>query len=56
MSQFMDSLGARTTKALSLVVSEGTVKRDPKYDGNVIDEKSAVVIRTANSLLRFGSF
>lgn len=55
-SQFMQSLGVRTTLALSLAVSTDTIDRDPKYDGNVIKEKCAVVLRMANNFIRFGSF
>jgi uncharacterized protein YdiU (UPF0061 family) len=38
------------------VVSSDTCKRDLKYDGNVIDEKCTVVVRAAESFIRFGSF
>ena len=38
------------------MVSKDTARRDPKYNGNVIDEKCAVVIRMAESFIRFGSF
>lgn len=37
-------------------MSDSTVKRDPLYTGNVIDEKCAVVMRLSPSFLRFGTF
>lgn len=52
----MWSLGIPTTRAASLVVSDTTVQRDKLYNGNVIHEKCAVVLRVAPSFIRFGSF
>lgn len=33
-----------------------TVSRDPLYQNEVVNEKCAVMIRLAPSLIRFGSF
>jgi len=49
-------LGIPTSRAASLVVSDSTVQRDPLYQGNVIWEKCAVVLRLAPTFFRFGSF
>lgn len=56
-SEAMHYLGIPTTRAASLVVSDDSqVKRDMLYDGNVKNEKCAVVMRVAPTFLRFGSF
>lgn len=55
-SEHLWSLGIPTTRALSLVGSDSTVKRDPLYSGNVIDEECAIVCRVAPTFFRFGSF
>ena len=56
-SEAMHALGVPTTRAGTLVVSRGTtVVRDRNYDGNVITEPVAVVLRLAPTFLRFGSF
>ena len=55
-SEAMWALGIPTTRAASIVVSDTTVKRDRFYNGNVIDEKCAVVLRVAPTFIRFGSF
>jgi serine/tyrosine/threonine adenylyltransferase len=53
----MYHLDVPTSRAASLIVSDKTtVKRDPLYSGNVIDEKCAVVMRVAPTFMRFGSF
>lgn len=52
----MHFLGVPTTRALALVISTDTVERDPKYNGNVIQERCAVLARMAPTILRFGSF
>ena len=53
----MHFLGVPTTRAVSLVVSDKTkVARDKLYTGNVIMEKTAVVMRMAPTFIRFGSF
>jgi len=55
-SEYMHALGIPTTRALTLCVGEDTVPRDIRYDGNVKDEKCAVIIRMAENFIRFGSF
>jgi uncharacterized protein YdiU (UPF0061 family) len=55
-SEAIHYLDIPTTRAGSLIVSDSTVKRDPLYSGNVIDEKCAVVMRIAPNFLRFGTF
>lgn len=56
-SEAMHYLGVPTTRAASLVVSDKTkVARDKLYTGNVIMEKTAVVMRVAPTFIRFGSF
>jgi len=55
-SEAMWALGIPTTRAASLVVSDSTVERDKLYNGNVIHEKCAVVLRVAPTFMRFGSF
>ncbi|ROL51032.1 Selenoprotein O [Anabarilius grahami] len=54
-SEAMHFLGVPTSRALSLVVSEEPVRRDPFYNGNVIKERGAVVLRLAKSWFRIGS-
>lgn len=56
MSEAMHSLGIKTTRALSLVKTGEKVLRDEQYNGNARYEEGAVIIRTAESLLRFGHF
>ena len=56
MSEAMFHLGIPTTRALSLALTGENVIRDMMYDGNPKAEKGAVVIRTAESFLRFGHF
>ncbi|WP_294300804.1 protein adenylyltransferase SelO family protein [uncultured Chryseobacterium sp.] len=56
MSEAMFHLGIPTTRALSLAFTGEDVLRDIMYNGNPELEKSAVVIRTAGSFLRFGHF
>ncbi|MEG0925557.1 protein adenylyltransferase SelO [Chryseobacterium sp.] len=56
MSEAMYHLGVPTTRALSLAFSGEDVVRDMMYNGNPQLEKGAVVIRTAESFLRFGHF
>lgn len=55
-SEAMHYLGVPTSRAASLVVSDDKVQRDPLYQGNVIWEKCAVVLRLAPTFFRFGSF
>ncbi|CAK8692674.1 protein nucleotidyltransferase YdiU-like [Clavelina lepadiformis] len=54
-SEAMHHLGVPTSRAVSLVVSDDPVIRDPFYNGNVIQEKAAIVLRLAQSWFRFGS-
>lgn len=56
MSEAMFHLGVPTTRALSLAFTGENVVRDMMYSGNPQAEKGAVVIRTAESFLRFGHF
>lgn len=56
MSEAMWHLGVPTTRSLSLVLTGEQVVRDMMYDGNPAPESGAVVIRTAESFLRFGHF
>ncbi|MBO9692725.1 protein adenylyltransferase SelO family protein [Chryseobacterium sp.] len=56
MSEAMYHLGVPTTRALSLAFTGEDVMRDIMYNGNPKLEKGAVVIRTAESFLRFGHF
>lgn len=56
MSEAMFHLGVSTTRALSLALTGEDVLRDIMYSGNPQYEKGAVVIRTAESFLRFGHF
>ena len=56
MSEAMYHLGVPTTRSLSLSFSGEQVMRDIMYDGNAQYEKGAVMMRTAESFLRFGHF
>lgn len=56
MSEAMHHLGIPTTRALSLSFTGENVVRDIMYSGNPQEEKGAVVVRTAESFLRFGHF
>lgn len=56
MSEAMYHLGIPTTRALSLAFTGEDVVRDIMYNGNPQYEKGAVIIRTAESFLRFGHF
>lgn len=56
MSEAMYHLGIPTTRALSLCFTGENVVRDMMYNGNPQEEKGAVIIRTAESFLRFGHF
>lgn len=55
-SEAMYHLGVPTTRALSLALSGNQVLRDVLYNGNPDYEKGAIVCRTAESFLRFGSY
>lgn len=54
-SEAMYFLGIPTSRALSLVVSEEPVLRDQFYNGNIVKERGAVVLRLAKSWFRIGS-
>ncbi|XP_030898030.1 uncharacterized protein LOC102730594 [Leptonychotes weddellii] len=54
-SEAMHSLGIPTSRAASLVVSDDEVWRDRFYNGNVVKERGAVVLRIAKSWFRIGS-
>ncbi|KQR95352.1 hypothetical protein ASG01_05765 [Chryseobacterium sp. Leaf180] len=56
MSEAMHHLGIPTTRALSLSFTGEIVVRDIMYSGNPKPEKGAVIMRTAESFLRFGHF
>lgn len=56
MSEAMFHLKIPTTRSLSLSLSGENVMRDMLYDGNPEYEKGAVMMRTAESFLRFGHF
>ncbi|MCY0975960.1 YdiU family protein [Chryseobacterium wangxinyae] len=56
MSEAMYHLGIPTTRGLSLSFTGENVVRDMMYSGNPQEEKGAVVVRTAESFLRFGHF
>ena len=55
-SEHIHSLGIKTTRALSICNSDSKVVRDMFYDGHPTRENCAVIIRVAESFLRFGSF
>lgn len=56
MSEAMHHLNIPTTRALSLSLTGEEVVRDMMYNGNPQKEDGAVIIRTAESFLRFGHF
>lgn len=55
-SEALWALGIPTTRAATLVLTDDSAERDPLYQGQVVLEKCAVVLRIAPSFLRFGSF
>ncbi|KAM9712928.1 protein adenylyltransferase SelO-like [Menidia menidia] len=54
-SEAMYFLGVPTSRAVSLIVSEEPVLRDPFYNGKLKTERGAVVLRLAKSWFRIGS-
>lgn len=56
MSEAMHYLGIPTTRSLSISLSGEDVMRDIMYNGNAKAELGAVMVRTAESFLRFGHF
>lgn len=55
-AEAMHYLGVPTTRSLSLMLSGDEVERDILYNGNVAEEKGAIVCRVAPSFIRFGNF
>ncbi|MGI9527207.1 MAG: protein adenylyltransferase SelO [Weeksellaceae bacterium] len=56
MSEAMYHLGVPTTRSLSISLTGEQVMRDIMYNGNPQLEPGAVMIRTAESFIRFGHF
>lgn len=56
MSEYMHHLGIPTTRALSMSLTGENVVRDILYSGDPKPEKGAVMMRCAESFLRFGHF
>ncbi|VFV45456.1 Hypothetical predicted protein [Lynx pardinus] len=54
-SEAMHSLRIPTSRVASLVVSDDEVWRDQFYNGNIVKERGAVVLRVAKSWFRLGS-
>ncbi|XP_037693844.1 protein adenylyltransferase SelO-like isoform X2 [Choloepus didactylus] len=54
-SEAMYYLGIPTSRAASLVISDDEVWRDQFYNGNIVKERGAVVLRVAKSWFRIGS-
>ncbi|XP_053510759.1 protein adenylyltransferase SelO-like isoform X3 [Artibeus jamaicensis] len=54
-SEAMHYLGIPSSRAASLVVSDDEVWRDQFYNGNIVRERGAVVLRVAKSWFRIGS-
>ncbi|KAI8495639.1 hypothetical protein Bbelb_266110, partial [Branchiostoma belcheri] len=55
-SEAMHHLGIPTTRAGCCVTSDSKVLRDVYYNGNASYEKCTIVLRIAQTFLRFGSF
>lgn len=55
-SEAMHYLHIPTTRAATCITSDSTVRRDPFYDGGVLNERCTVVSRIATNFFRFGSF
>ena len=56
MSESIHFLKIPTTRALSLATTGEKIVRDIMYNGNPEEETGAVIVRTAESFLRFGHF
>ncbi|XP_053081391.1 protein adenylyltransferase SelO isoform X2 [Acinonyx jubatus] len=54
-SEAMHSLRIPTSRVASLVVSDNEVWRDQFYNGNIVKERGAIVLRVAKSWFRIGS-
>jgi uncharacterized protein YdiU (UPF0061 family) len=55
-SEHLHALGIPTTRALSICTSDSRVVRDILYDGHPRLERCTVIIRVAETFIRFGSF
>jgi uncharacterized protein YdiU (UPF0061 family) len=55
-SEAMHYLHIPTTRAATCITSDSTVRRDPFYDGKVLNERCTVISRIATNFFRFGSF
>jgi serine/tyrosine/threonine adenylyltransferase len=55
-SEAMYHLGIPTTRAGTCVTSDSTVTRDIFYNGNPILERCTIILRIAQTFIRFGSF
>ncbi|XP_033102203.1 protein adenylyltransferase SelO, mitochondrial-like [Anneissia japonica] len=55
-SEAIHHLGIPTTRGGTCVTSDTKVIRDIFYDGNPIQERASIVLRVAQTFLRFGSF
>jgi len=55
-SEAMAGLGIPTTRAASVVVSDTRAERDPLYNGKIILERCAIVLRLSPTFMRFGTF
>ena len=53
---FTSSIGIPTSRAVAIVTGSDGVTRDQFYSGNFLSEKSAIVLRAAESWFRFGSY
>ncbi|KAL8622008.1 hypothetical protein ACOMHN_035536 [Nucella lapillus] len=55
-SEALHHLGIPTTRAGTCVSSDSTVTRDIFYNGNAKQERCSIVLRIAQTFVRFGSF
>jgi len=55
-AEAMHYLGIASSRSLSLISTGNDVLRDMMYNGNLKNEKGAIVCRVAESFIRFGSF
>ncbi len=56
MAEAMHHLGVPSTRSLSLSVFEDKIERDILYNGNISQEKTALLCRVTQSFVRFGNF
>lgn len=52
-SEYMHALGIPTTRAGTIVLTANETLRDLLYNGNVISEKCAVVLRIAPTYIQY---